>query len=316
MSVRNLSTTSSGIVVGSGNTLNILSGGVSIDTVASGGGGYGSIINVKAGGIDSAATLFVSGIEKVQLGGQAFSTVVSSGGSQIVMSGGNASGTVVSAGGQEIVSSGGSTAHTTVLSGGYMDMYWRGSNTVIMSGGDVDVGQRGIATGDVISNGGVETVEAGYTLGLYGQTISSVVMSGGLEVVQGITSNTTISGGTVEIMGGGKASGTLTFADSGLLELHGNGLVGANIVGFDDPAKQIDLMSIALDSTTSLSYIDSGGSGTLTVATGIPQLHHSVVLNLIGQYTVANFKTADDGHGGTMLTDPPVSGSPSLAHPH
>jgi hypothetical protein len=58
--------------------------------------------------------------------------------------------------------------------------------------------------------------------------------------------------------------------------------------------------------------VDSGGSGTLTISDGT----HVAILALIGTYTAGSFKTADDGHGGTLLTDPPISGSVGIAAPH
>jgi hypothetical protein len=36
---------------------------------------------------------------------------------------------------------------------------------------------------------------------------------------------------------------------------------------------------------------------------------HSANITLLGQYTAANFNIATDGHGGTLVTDPPVSSS-------
>ena len=51
--------------------------------------------------------------------------------------------------------------------------------------------------------------------------------------------------------------------------------------------------------------------GSLTVTSG----SHAAHLALIGNYVVGNFHSASDGHGGTLITDPPVS-SGSLAPPH
>jgi len=39
-------------------------------------------------------------------------------------------------------------------------------------------------------------------------------------------------------------------------------------------------------------------------------------LHLIGAYTVSSFKTSADGHGGTLITDPPVSSGAGVAPPH
>jgi autotransporter passenger strand-loop-strand repeat protein len=88
--------TSSGLTLGSGDTLEVLSGGSAIDTTLSAGGSetiYGS---------DSGAT-------------------ISSGGTQVVQSGGSTSGTTIDNGGTETVLSGG-TAIATVISGGLMEI--------------------------------------------------------------------------------------------------------------------------------------------------------------------------------------------------
>ena len=58
-----------------------------------------------------------------------------------------------------------------------------------------------------------------------------------------------------------------------------------------------------------VGYSNSGTSGTLTVSDGT----HTTQLNLIGTYTIASFKTADDGTGHTMLTDPPISTGQAVA---
>jgi hypothetical protein len=37
---------------------------------------------------------------------------------------------------------------------------------------------------------------------------------------------------------------------------------------------------------------------------------------LLGQYMASSFVMASDGHGGTMITDPPSNQQPLLTHPH
>ena len=44
-------------------------------------------------------------------------------------------------------------------------------------------------------------------------------------------------------------------------------------------------------------------SGTLTVTDGT----HTANLTLIGQYVTAQFTKATDGHGGTLIGDPPLT---------
>jgi len=47
----------------------------------------------------------------------------------------------------------------------------------------------------------------------------------------------------------------------------------------------------------------SNASGTLTVKEGTS----STTLALVGSYTVSNFSATSDGHGGTLITDPPIT---------
>ena len=43
---------------------------------------------------------------------------------------------------------------------------------------------------------------------------------------------------------------------------------------------------------------------------------HTALLHMIGTYTVGSFKTSNDGGGGVLLTDPPVSSGAGIGTPH
>ncbi|MDR3466111.1 MAG: hypothetical protein P4M07_09220 [Xanthobacteraceae bacterium] len=79
----------------------------------------------------------------------------------------------------------------------------------------------------------------------------------------------------------------------------------------------IDLASIAFGADTTLAYAansDNSG-GSLSVTDGA----HSATIALIGQYAAANFALASDSHGGTLVSDPSLSGAALtafLASPH
>ena len=60
------------------------------------------------------------------------------------------------------------------------------------------------------------------------------------------------------------------------------------------------------------AYANSGLSGTLTVSDGV----HAATLTLIGAYVLGNFKLANDGASGTLVTDPPISSGAGIAAPH
>ena len=81
----------------------------------------------------------------------------------------------------------------------------------------------------------------------------------------------------------------------------------ATISGFGVPG-DIDLLDIAYTSgTTTLGFVEAGNnlSGTLTVSSS----GHVANLTLLGQYVTGQFHMANDGHGGTLITDPPIDSS-------
>jgi hypothetical protein len=98
------------------------------------------------------------------------------------------------------------------------------------------------------------------------------------------------------------ASGTFDFAGSGDLVIdQTGGTFGASISGFVNPSQILDFADISSAGAT-LSYANSGTSGTLTVSNG----GNSVSVNLIGSYTSGNFAFGNDGNGGLEVYDPPV----------
>jgi hypothetical protein len=76
----------------------------------------------------------------------------------------------------------------------------------------------------------------------------------------------------------------------------------------------IDLSGISFGTHTTLPYSPSSDNtgGTLTVSDGL----HAQNVALLGQYMASSFVMASDGHGGTLINDPPASQQPLLTHPH
>jgi hypothetical protein len=89
------------------------------------------------------------------------------------------------------------------------------------------------------------------------------------------------------------------------------------IASFASPSgvtEEIDLRDIAFDKNTHLKFEEAANklSGTLTIQEG----SHIATLTLLGQYTAADFSLSSDGHGGTIVIDPPPNASqqgPNLA---
>jgi autotransporter passenger strand-loop-strand repeat protein len=185
----------------------------------------------------------------------------------------------------------------------------------------------GTAIGTTVSNGGVEIVSSGgATSGTRlsggqeivlrgGRSSGTDILSGGGEIVSsgGSALSTVISGGTLEVASGGTASGVV-FSSGGTLQLDSSSHLSGAVSGFH-LGDQIDLRGLAFissGSTLSWKQTTSGAnaSGTLTVKEGTS----SMSFTLVGSYAVANFSATSDGHGGTLITDPPItSGGSSVA---
>jgi len=282
----------------SSGAVEVLSGlaGASGTTVLSG----GELILVSGG----ASGAVVAGTEIVQGGGEDYDSVIESGGLHVVQ--GRSYYAVLSGGGEEVVSSGGTTTFTTVDSG---------AEEIVSSGG--------AATGSIISSGGIVVVSSGGSAG-------AAVLDGGYELVAsgGIVSGATISGGTLEVASGGAiAHSVVEFAGAGTLQLDGGTGSGWLVAGFNT-GDQIDFRDIAFTGGTTSTKGKKGAtgevtfaetainvSGTLTVTDGVNTANVALLDQYTGaelDYTAANFTSASDGHGGTLVTFT----SATLAAPH
>jgi autotransporter passenger strand-loop-strand repeat protein len=221
-------------------------------------------------------------------------------GSEIILSGGVASGTTLDSSNQEI--HGGGAAVGTVLDyAGSQDVLAGGlaPNTVVSSGGSAS----GTTLHGGFANGGLSTVESG------GTAIGTTVGSGGLSVVDsgGVASGAMINGGTLEIASGGLTSGPVTFGSGGgTLQLDASMGFQGTVAGFG-LLTHLDLSDIAFGTNTTLAFTEASNnqSGTLTVS----DVTNTANISLLGQYVAGQFTMASDGHGGTMIGDPPLQGS-------
>ncbi|MDH2344191.1 phage tail tip lysozyme [Bradyrhizobium sp. SSUT77] len=297
--------------------------GTANSTIVSSGG----LEMVLSGGIANAATVLSGGIERILISGTAKNTTISSGGAEVVSSGGVASGTIVSsggsvtvsaggidsgtkvyAGGSEIVSSGGTATSTTVAGTQSVKSGGTTLGAVVSSGGSQIVLSGGSASGTIVSSGGTETISAG------GIASSTYVSAGGLLYVSsgGVASGATVGAGTLEVASGGSVGASVGFTVSagGTLTLDSSQAFTGSISGFGQP-EHIDLVDIAYNSSTTLSFAEaaSNTSGTLTVSDGV----HTAHVTLLGQYVTAQFTSATDGHGGTLIGDPPIHQAATVA---
>ena len=203
------------------------------------------------------------------------------------------------------VESGGSSFEPVASSGG--NIYLFGGEDIeglIATGGTEHVEAGGFAFQTFISLGG-QVVDAG------GFADSAIVVSS-VQLVEngGFGVSTFIETlGTMEVAAGGSTDGTAVFFEgsNGLLRLDDSqhfttpisGLDASPGVGAD--TNYIDLKDIVYGAGTHFSWSSAGGgSGTLTVTDGT----HTAHLELLGNYTAADFKIANDGTGGTFVFDP------------
>jgi autotransporter passenger strand-loop-strand repeat protein len=333
--------TATGTTINTGGA-DLVFGGVTISSLVNAGGveviegrATGFVLNGIAGG-----TTLNGGVQ-IDFGSTLSTTI--NGGTEVVWSAGLGSATVVNGkasfdfivgqafndvlnDGTEFVVSGGGTLDTTINNGGVQVVVGLNSvglnslalGTTINPGG-TEILSAGGSDGAAMQ-GGIGTLVEGVQLVLAGGTASGAdVKSGGEEVVAagGNAINTSIDGGLMEVQSGGSTGTTpVSFTTSGGdLQLDFSQGFTSLIAGFASPpgvTEGIDLMDITFGAGTSVKFTEAANntSGTLTVTDG----SHTANLTLLGQYATANFSLASDGHGGTLITDPPGSAtSPVMA---
>jgi len=249
--------TSNGIVVMTGGTLEILSGGKVNDAVDSG------VVVVESGGLASGTVVSSGGTQQVY--GSASGTTVSSGGVEIVISGGTDSGTMINANGLQQVWVGGVADGAQVSSGGTQQVYGSASRTTVSSGGLEIVISGGTDSSTVIS--GLQQVWVG------GVADGARVSSGGTQQVYGSASGTTVSSGGLEIViSGGTDSGT-TISANGLEQVWIGGLATGAQVKSGGTQQDYGTATGTVVSSGGLEIVTGGtDSGTVVNGGGLQQV--------------------------------------------
>lgn len=164
----------------------------------------------------------------------------------------------------------------------------------------------GIASGTTVNGGNEQGLSGGTAVGATVSNPGYLVVSSG-----GTVNGATISGATLEITSGGlTGSSAITYSGGAALKLDASVSFGGTIAGFA-VGDFLDMADIAFTSATTLGFTEAGNnlSGTLTVSDSV----HTATLTLLGQYMAARFTAASDGHGGTVITDPPSAASGLVA---
>jgi hypothetical protein len=114
-------------------------------------------------------------------------------------------------------------------------------------------------------------------------------------------------GETLEL--GSAYAGQVSFAaDTGILELLNSASFAGTVAGMSGK-DTIDFTDIDPTKVQIPSFSGTSTSGTLTVTDGL----HSSNIALLGNYLASTFVASSDGHGGTNVTDPPLSPSHALS---
>jgi hypothetical protein len=152
-----------------------------------------------------------------------------------------------------------------------------------------------------------ESIESTFNQDLNGDGVIGIFAAPGTTLqisspLSGTSGATTIgAGATLEL--GAADSAPVTFSGStGMLRLDSPSTFSGAINNFAgngslSGSDQIDLKGINFNSVQ-----DSYSNSVLTVTDGT----HTAALDFNGSYTLANFKFANDGAGGTIVYDPPV----------
>ena len=108
------------------------------------------------------------------------------------------------------------------------------------------------------------------------------------------------------------AGQTVSFVGAaGVLRLDNLPAFHAKISGLTSANQKLDLGGFAFSSGETVTWTQSGTSGTLTVHDGA----NTATLSPIGTYTNSSFNLHADGHGGTYVSDPPAAGPDTAAAP-
>jgi autotransporter passenger strand-loop-strand repeat protein len=243
------------------------------------------------GGVTTSATVHGGGL-LAEDAGVVSATLVERGG-RVMIDSGTALGVRVEAGGSIQVRGGlasgivvwGSAAVARAVTAGAM----------IRSGGVEHVAWHAIASATVVSNGGRLNVD------VEGIAAATTVSAGGLLLVSArgtVSQGLVIEGGSAVISGAMAAGQSVSFTgEHGVLELGNLPAFHASIQGLAKSTQRIDLDGFQYGQSETVTWTQSGTSGTLRVDRG----GQTASLSLIGSYVTGDFKAWADGHHGTFL---------------
>ena len=230
--------------------------------------------------------------------GSAGATLTGSG--SVTMSNNGNNTIVASSGGATLTNSGNTISGAANLGGG--------SALTLVNGGTVDANQSGgtltiNASGGAVTNTGTLEATNGGTL-LIDQNVTG---SGGSAVIG--------TGSTVDFAGSFSQNASFT-GSSGTLELAQSQSYTGTVSGLSthggSSGTVLDLVDIGFVNANEATFSGTSTGGTLSVTDGT----HIAKIALLGNYLASTFVAQSDGHGGTIVFDPPAIGAGNLAVSH
>ena len=264
------------VIVSSGGTLYVSSGGILENSVISASGGL-----VVSGGIVSNG-IIIGNQALIYDGGRHIDCVVSSGG-RIWLAGGQAIDAMVSAGGNMEVRSYGSdlsyASGAQIFSGGGLDVYNSSfaDGTVIHTGGHAYVRNFGVASGTLLESGALMYA---YSSGMAHNTIvSGIVRAYGGGVLSGID---VISGGQVSTYSGGILKGRLNLSDGAIVKVLAGSILDFTVSGLSPKEAALvsnwSNISIADTAQITLTISSAQQDGIYSLASGMPSFTRSITV--------------------------------------
>jgi hypothetical protein len=186
---------------------------------------------------------------------------------------------------------------------------------------DYTVGASDVTTDLVIS--GIEMVSGASIQDLVGNNANLAGASAnlGLQINTKSTGTAGPSGGNLTITGTqdlelfGPSLANVSFAagSTGTLKLDDSAAFAGTVSGLA-LGNYVDLADLPYQGNPGPSFTPNGGNtgGNLAVTEGAQTTN----IALIGSYLAASFVASSDGHGGTLVTDPPPSQQAMLSQPH
>jgi hypothetical protein len=240
----------------------------------------GSVLQVGDSAATNTGNVLINGTLAVDV-----STLTFSGAGTVTLAGATIEG---SATGETLVNDGETISGTGTIGDGSGNLALDNAGGTIQAAGGTLV----LDTGTTITNAGTLNATSGATLRIddpiTGTGSATIGTGATLELAASDSESITFSSSTGELI----LDNPSTFSGQ-IFNFTGNG----SLSGSD----QIDLKDINYNSVH-----DSYASGVLTVTDGVD----TAKLDFNGSYTLANFDFASDGHGGTIVYDPPVISEP------